>query len=199
MKLSEAKRDHYRRRAHREGYVSRASYKLLDIQKRFGIIQRGDTVIDFGCSPGGWLQVASSVAGDQSLIVGVDLKPPRLSSTSIMFLQGDIAEDSVYVQIEAVLKRKADVVLSDVAPNISGIWELDHNRQIMLTSGLLQQLPRILKSGGTALFKVFEGDQLQELTRECRRMFLSVKLIKPPASRPSSSELYILCREFQLT
>lgn len=195
MRLDEAKRDTYRRLARLKGYRSRSAFKLIQIDGEYHILAQGMKVIDIGCYPGGWLQVASQKVGPQGLVVGVDLKEVSPLGDNVRLFQGDVT-DRKFTEEMLEADDKVDLVLSDLSPNVSGIWELDHARQIDMTLNVMQLLPLLLKDGGTALLKVFEGDLLKSVWNRAKIDFESLKYVKPKASRPKSSELYLLCVNF---
>jgi 23S rRNA (uridine2552-2'-O)-methyltransferase len=196
MKLADARRDQYRRLAKDQGYRARSAYKLLQMNRSYNIIKKGDKVVDLGCAPGGWLQVAMKEVGSSGKIIGVDLKPvtPVAGAT---ILQGSIEDPNVLSKIAEILGCKADVVLSDMAPNVSGVWDIDHARQISLSTIALGFVQQVLRVGGSSVFKVFEGDMLKEFKSELGKSFGKVLLSKPSASRQESSELYIVCLDFK--
>jgi 23S rRNA (uridine2552-2'-O)-methyltransferase len=196
MKLADARRDQYRRLAKDQGYRARSAYKLLQMNRSYNIIKKGDKVVDLGCAPGGWLQVALKEVGSSGKIIGVDLKPvtPVAGAT---ILQGSIEDPNVLSKIAEILGCKADVVLSDMAPNVSGVWDIDHARQISLSTIALGFVQQVLRVGGSSVFKVFEGDMLKEFKSELGKSFGKVLLSKPSASRQESSELYIVCLDFK--
>jgi 23S rRNA (uridine2552-2'-O)-methyltransferase len=192
MRLQEAKRDYYRRTAKKEGFRSRAAYKLLEINNSYHIILRGMYIVDFGCAPGGWLQVASKAVGPGGKVLGIDIRPVD-QLPNVQFIQGDIDDNSLAEKILEVMGRKVNVLLSDVAPNVSGIWQLDHARQISLTRNAVLIAERILARNGNAVLKAFEGEMLNELRDELKRKFNKVHLYKPRSSRKESSEMYLVC------
>jgi 23S rRNA (uridine2552-2'-O)-methyltransferase len=196
MRLADARRDHYRRLAKDQGYRSRAAYKLKQINESYRIIRKGNRIIDIGCAPGGWVQVATKEASPAGKVVGIDIKAvePVVGAT---ILQGSIDDPVAVAKIVDVLGEKADVVLSDLAPNVSGMWEVDHARQIDLTRSALGLARQVLKAGGNAVFKVFEGEFLVELKDEMKGSFGKVLVSKPTASRQESSELYLVCIGFR--
>ncbi len=192
MRIQEAKRDYYRRAARKEGFRSRAAYKLLEINNSYHIIQRGMYIVDLGCAPGGWLQVASKVVGSTGRVLGIDLRPVNPLS-NVQFVQGDLNDNFLAEKILDILGRKVNVLLSDVAPNISGIWQLDHVRQISLTQNAVSIAEKILTKNGSAVLKAFEGEMLNELREELKKKFSSMQLYKPRSSRKTSSEMYLVC------
>ncbi|MDG6916233.1 MAG: RlmE family RNA methyltransferase [Nitrososphaerota archaeon] len=193
MRLSEARRDLYRRLAREQGYKSRAAFKLIEANERYGFIRRGDRVADFGAAPGGWLQVASALVGEDGVVVGVDLSPIRLKEKNVVAIKMDAHDPVVADKVSQALGGKADVVLSDLAPAVTGVWELDQTRQVDLTLRVLELSRTLLKDGGRVYCKLFEGERSQEVRDEFKRMFRSVRVIKPAASRSAASELYYLC------
>ena len=192
MRLVDARRDQYRRMAKDKGYRARSAYKLLQINKSYNILKEGDKVVDLGCAPGGWLQVAINEIGLSGKVVGLDLKPvePVAGAT---ILQGSIEDPNILSKISEILGCKADVVLSDLAPNVSGIWDIDHARQLSLSTIAFGFAQQMLRAGGSAVFKVFEGEMLSKFRLELRNSFGKVILSKPSASRQESSELYMIC------
>ena len=196
MRLVDARRDQYRRLAKDQGYRARSAYKLLQINRSYNILKKGDKVVDLGCAPGGWLQVAVKEVRPSGKVLGIDLKPVTPVVDAII-LQGSIEDPNMLSKIEEILGSKADVILSDLAPNVSGVWDIDHARQISLSTIALQFTQRLLRIGGSSVFKVFEGDMLKEFRSELDRNFGKVFLSKPSASRQESSELYIICLNFK--
>ena len=192
MRLQEAKRDYYRRTAKKEGFRSRAAYKLLEINNSYHIIMRGMYVVDLGCAPGGWLQVASKVVGPDGKVLGIDLRPVD-PLPNVQFIQGDLEDNFLAERILDTMGRKAKVLLSDVAPNISGIWQLDHARQISLTQVAVSIAERTLARNGSIVLKAFEGEMLNELRDQLKKKFSKVHLYKPRSSRKTSSEMYFVC------
>ncbi|MCY1156927.1 MAG: rlmE [Nitrososphaera sp.] len=196
MRLADARRDQYRRLAKDQGYRARSAYKLLQINRSYHIIKKGDKVVDLGCAPGGWLQVAVKEVRSSGNVIGMDLKPIT-PVTGAIILQGSIEDPNMLSKIAEILGCKADVVLSDLAPNVSGVWDIDHARQISLSTIALRFAQHVLRVGGSSVFKVFEGDMLMEFRSELRKSFGKVLLSKPSASRQESSELYIICLDFK--
>jgi 23S rRNA (uridine2552-2'-O)-methyltransferase len=196
MRLADARRDQYRKLAKDHGYRARSAYKLLQLNNSYHILKRGDKVVDLGCAPGGWLQMVTKQVGFAGRVVGIDLKEvePVAGAT---ILQGSIEDPSVASKIIEILGGKADIVLSDLAPNVSGVWSVDHARQISLTQSALGLARQVLREGGSATFKVFEGEMLNDLRSELRNNFVKVLLSKPMASRQESSELYVVCTGFK--
>jgi 23S rRNA (uridine2552-2'-O)-methyltransferase len=196
MRLEDAKRDQYRKLAREEGYKSRAAYKLLENVRKYQLIKRGDVVIDFGAAPGGWLQVAAEAAGDSGLVVGVDLEPVHLTEGNVVTIQSDVRSPELSVKLEKALPRKADVVLADLSPQVMGTWDLDHYRQVEITLAAVGLMGGFLRKGGSAMFKVFDGERFQEMRSTLSKQFQRVQITKPKASRKGSAELYLVCFGF---
>jgi 23S rRNA (uridine2552-2'-O)-methyltransferase len=196
MRLADARRDQYRRLAKDQGYRARSAYKLLQMNRSYNIIKKGDKVVDLGCAPGGWLQVAVKEVGSSGKVIGVDLKPVTPVAGAII-LQDSIENPNVLSKIAEILGCNADVILSDMAPNVSGVWDIDHARQISLSTIALGFTRQVLRVGGSSVFKIFEGEMLKEFKSELRKSFGKVLLSKPSASRQESSELYIVCLDFK--
>jgi 23S rRNA (uridine2552-2'-O)-methyltransferase len=196
MRLADAKRDHYRKLARDQGYRSRAAYKLKQINDSYRILKKGHRVADIGSAPGGWLQVAVGAVGNTGRVVGIDLKTVE-PVTGAMILQGSIDDPAAVGSLIEALGGRADVILSDLAPNVSGMWEVDHARQMDLTRNALGLARQILSAGGSAVFKVFEGEFLGELKDELKKSFGKVLVSKPQASRQESSEMYMVCLNFR--
>ena len=198
MKLTKARRDQYRKLAKQQGYRSRAAFKLLQLNKSYKIMKKSDKVVEFGCAPGGWIQVATQLVGPSGFVLGLDLKEINpLAGAS--FIKGSI-DDPLLTEILLQTvgpNDKFDVVLSDMSPNVSGIWEIDHERQISLTKHALHVCIRILERRGNAIFKIFQGVSTRSFVNELAEHFALVKLSKPPASRQESSELYVICLGFK--
>jgi len=193
MRLHEARRDLYRRLAKEQGYKSRAAFKLIEANERYGFLREGAKVVDFGAAPGGWLQVASELIGPEGLVVGVDLSPIRLKAKNVIAIRMDVHDPAVEEKVRGALGGPADVVLSDLSPSVSGVWELDQTRQVDLTLRVLELSRELLKGGGSVFYKLFEGERSQEVRDSFRRTFESVRVVKPAASRSASSELYYFC------
>ncbi|TRO47434.1 RlmE family RNA methyltransferase [Candidatus Bathyarchaeota archaeon] len=187
------KQEFYYRKAKRENYRSRASYKLAQAINKYHFINRNDIVVDLGAAPGGWIQVARKKVGKRGFVLGVDLKPiDPFEQEYIRTIIADINSPSIVIQIQDFLPRNANVVISDAAPNISGIWEVDQAKQIDLADKALEISLKILKPSGNFFTKVFEGAMLNNFIKKVEKYFTLVKLIKPKASRAKSAEMYLL-------
>ncbi len=191
--IRKRKREYYYRKAKREKYRSRAAYKLLQAVKRYQFMKLGDMVVDLGAAPGGWIQASQKIVGSKGFVLGVDLKQIQpFNSSDVRTLIGDVRDPQVVQHIKELLLHHADVVISDVAPNVSGVWELDHARQIDLAKHSLRIATLVLRPGGNFFVKTFQGSMLDDFVREVRQHFVHVKRIKPKASRAKSAELYVL-------
>jgi len=195
--LRERRGEYYYRLAKETGYRSRAAFKLLQVSQKYKLIHVGDTVVDLGAAPGGWMQAARTLVGEKGFVLGIDLKPIEpLPWPNVEFLVGDLMEFESLKLDERLPKGRADVVLSDAAPNVSGAWEVDHARQIELAETSLRIASRILRPGGNSLLKTFQGDLLDGFVKEVKTFFSIVKIVKPRASRSESSETYVLGLKF---
>jgi 23S rRNA (uridine2552-2'-O)-methyltransferase len=192
--VRQRRQDFFYRKAKEEQLRSRAAYKLLEAVEKFGLIKPGDVVVDLGAAPGGWMQAALRVLGDGGFVLGVDIKEiapiEGVNSRSIVH---DITERDVVDVVRGFLPDGlADVVVSDVSPNISGVWEVDHARQVDLARRSLYIAACVLMRGGNFFVKVFQGELLDDFVVDVRREFRFVRLLKPKASRRKSSELFVL-------
>ena len=191
--IKQRKRDYYYRKAKEEKFRSRAAYKLLQTVQKYKFMKRGDVVVDLGAAPGGWIQAARKIVGEEGFILGVDIKPIEpFEEENIITIVADITDPKTIETVRNLLPRPADVVISDVSPKISGIWEVDHARQIDLALSSMKIACGVLKPRGNFFVKVFEGDMLKDFLDKLKERFSVVKLVKPKASRAKSSELYIL-------
>jgi len=192
MKLIDARKDHYRKLAHEEGYRSRSSYKLKELHKSYRIIGSGFYVLDLGCAPGGWTQVASKLVGNKGKVMGVDTsyveEIPRAH-----VIRGDIENEDIIDDILAYFERKINSVISDLSPQVTGNWSVDHAKQISLNYSAAKIMEQVLATKGNALFKVFDGEFTQEFYQFLKKKFSKIKMTKPMASRKPSSELYCIC------
>jgi len=194
----ERKREYYYKKAKEEKFRSRAAYKLLQAVEKRRFIKPGDVVVDLGAAPGGWIQASRKIVGSKGFVLGVDLNPIQpMDQPNIRTLIDDVTDPQTVEQIRQLLPRPADAVISDVSPNISGVWELDHARQIDLAQQSLRIATSILRPKGSFFAKVFQGDMLNDFVREVKRHFAFVKLVKPKASRAKSAELYVLGMNFR--
>jgi 23S rRNA (uridine2552-2'-O)-methyltransferase len=192
--IRERKQEYYYKKAKTENYRSRATYKLSETITRYHFIKYGNVVVDLGAAPGGWIQSARKATGKNGFVLGVDLKPiAPFEQTYIRTIVCDLTEPEAIKEILSFLPTpKADVVISDMSPNISGVWEVDHARQIDLATKALEVAKLILCPNGNFFTKVFEGDLMKKYVELVKSNFEEVKLIKPKASRSQSSEMYVL-------
>lgn len=187
------RRDFYYRKAKKEEYRSRASFKLLQAFERYGFMKPGDVVVDLGAAPGGWLQIARQIAGEKGFVLGVDtVQIEPLSYPNVYTIVADIRDPETIRRAKALLPRPADAVISDVSPNVSGIWEVDHARQVELAERSLEIATYVLTDSGNFFVKVFQGDLFSQFLNKVRESFSIVKVIKPKASRKRSAETYVL-------
>ena len=188
--------DEYVTRAQQEGYRSRASYKLLEIDGKDKLLKPGMVVVDLGAAPGGWTQIAADRVGDKGMVVGLDILPMD-PVPGAEVLQGDFREEEVLQRLlEALGDRAVDLAMSDMAPNISGMKTVDQPRAMYLVELTLELAKSVLKPGGDMLVKLFQGEGSDEFIRECRKHFRKVIIRKPAASRPRSREVYVLARNY---
>jgi len=192
MKLIDAKRDHYRRLAHEQGYRSRSAFKLRELNKAYRIIGPGFNVLDLGCAPGGWTQVASQLVGNHGKVLGIDTSYVE-DIPGAELLRGNIEDESLVDEILEFFERKLDALICDLSPNITGAWSVDHAKQISLNYSCAKIMDKVLGYKGNALFKVFDGEFSNEFRDYLKKKFAKVKLTKPKASRKQSSELYFVC------
>ena len=195
--LNDHENDEYVQRARREGFRSRAVYKLLEIQEKYQILKPGSVVVDLGAAPGGWMQVARKTVGDSGFVVGLDLLAIEPLS-DCTFIQGDFTEDAVLRQLmEALEERQVDLVISDMAPNLSGMKDIDQPRSMYLVELAVHFAAEVLRPGGTFLAKCFEGEGIDGLRATIRNEFKQLSNVKPKASRVKSREIYLLGRSFK--
>ena len=195
--LREHFNDPYVKMAQKDGYRSRASYKLLEIQEKDRILRPGNTVIDLGAAPGGWSQVTSRVLGDKGRLIASDILEMD-SIPDVTFIQGDFTEESVLAQIlEAVGNHPVDLVISDMAPNMSGVKMADQARAMYLCELALDLAGQVLRPGGDFLIKIFQGEGFDLYHKQVRTMFDKVQMRKPLSSRDRSREQYLLARGFR--
>lgn len=189
--------DAYVKKAQQEGYRSRASYKLLELQEKDRFIRPGMTVVDLGAAPGGWTQVAAQQVGNKGRVVASDILPMD-PVANVTFIQGDFTEQAVYEKIVAALiDEKADVVISDMAPNMSGMTAVDQPRAMELAELAVDLAQSVLKPGGTFVSKLFQGEGFDALIAGLRKQYTAVKVRKPPASRSRSREVYLVATGYR--
>jgi 23S rRNA (uridine2552-2'-O)-methyltransferase len=191
--IQDRKREFYYKKAKAENYRSRATYKLVQANEKYQFIKRNDVVVDLGAAPGGWIQAARKMTGKHGFVLGVDLKPIEpFTQEYIRTIIADVTDPDIVPQVLSFLPRKADVLISDAAPNITGVWEVDHARQIDLATKALGTAQCVLRPSGNFFVKVFQGNMLDDFIQTVKASFDAVKIVKPQASRSKSSEIYIL-------
>jgi 23S rRNA (uridine2552-2'-O)-methyltransferase len=192
--FDEHKREHYYRKAKAEGYRSRAAYKLLHINEKFTVIKKGMVVLDLGAAPGGWSQAALSLIGDSGKVVGVDIDTVAPNPPAI-FIQGDITDPETQEEIRSHIPD-CDTVVSDMSPDISGVYSIDQARSVFLATTAFEVAKKFLRRGGSFVCKVFEGEDFKEFHDMLKGYFQMVKNYSPPSSRKTSSEIYVVCKGF---
>ena len=190
------KREHFYKEAKKKGFRARSAFKLLQIQKKFNIFKKGDFVVDLGAAPGSWSQVAKDLVGPHGKVIGIDLLHID-PLDGVVFLKGDMTKDETFQKILNIAgERKADVILSDMSPNISGSYSIDQARSVFLCEKALDTTKILLRSGGFFVCKIFEGEDLKDFLTKVESIFKVVKQFTPAASRKSSSEVYIIGKYF---
>jgi 23S rRNA (uridine2552-2'-O)-methyltransferase len=190
--MARDQRDHYYRLAKEEGYRARSAYKLLQINEKFHIIKRNDSVVDLGAAPGGWLQVAKKLSDGK--IVGVDLVT-IIPIPDVITFKADMTQEATADLIKEAIGGMADVVISDAAPNLTGAWDMDHAVSVDLARSALKMAKKLLKPRGNFVVKIFQGDMFTDYLNEVRREFASVQAHSPAASRKESAETYIVAKK----
>lgn len=192
--LSEHFDDPYVKMAQQQGLRSRSAFKLIELQEKYQLIRPGMTVVDLGAAPGGWCQVVRPLVGESGRILGLDILEMD-SIAGVDFIQGDFTEDEALQELEAALDgRQVDLVLSDMAPNMSGMAAIDQAKAMYLAELALEFVREHLKHGGDYVVKLFQGADFDGYVREVRSLFEKVQVRKPKASRPRSREVYLLAR-----
>lgn len=182
------KKDHFHQKAKKEGYLARSAYKLKEIQARYKIIKPNSKILELGCAPGAWSQVALEILGGQGKITGIDLESISLSDPRLNFIQGDIFE----IDLQRLADIPVDCLLSDMAPKTSGIKVRDQSRSFDLAIHAVRACDNALARGGNLLIKVFEGPDMQRLGDEIRLRFHKLERIRPDSTRQASTEIYYL-------
>jgi 23S rRNA (uridine2552-2'-O)-methyltransferase len=192
------RKDAFHQRAKREGFRSRAAYKLQELNRDQRLLRAGDRVADLGCWPGGWLQVAAAAVGPRGRVVGVDLAAidPPIASENVIAFQADLTQATVAARILEALGGQADAVLSDAAPKLTGIRATDRAHEEALLEAIEALLPALLRPGGSLLAKMLEGPEAQAIAKRLRARFGSARITKSEATRKGSSEKYLIGKEF---
>jgi 23S rRNA (uridine2552-2'-O)-methyltransferase len=184
--------DEYVKRAREEGYRSRASYKLLEINEKFKIMKPGSCVVDLGAAPGGWSQVAAGSVGPKGRVIALDILE-MVPIDSVTIIQGDFTQEEPFARLLAeTTHRPVDLVISDMAPNLSGMKQIDQPRSAYLVELAIQLCDHVLRRGGSLVSKCFEGTGINEIRQAYRERFERVANFKPRASRGRSSEIYLV-------
>lgn len=192
--LAEHFDDPYVKLAHKKGLRSRSAFKLLELQDKYRLIRPGMIVVDLGSAPGGWCQVAQPLLGDHGSLIALDILPME-PLCGVQFIQGDFTEDKPMLALEEALQgKRVDLVLSDMAPNMSGMAATDHAKAMYLAELALEFVRARLKPDGVFLVKLFQGEGVDGFVRQVRSLFGKVQVRKPKASRPRSREVYLLAR-----
>ena len=190
--------DEYVKKAQKDGYRSRAVYKLLEIDEKDQLLKPGMTVVDLGAAPGSWSEVAAQRVGEKGTVIALDILPMD-SLPGVTFIQGDFREEGPYnALLEALGDSQVDLVMSDMAPNISGMKAVDQPRAMYLAELALELARKVLKPGGDLLVKAFNGEGIDAYKQELRKDFKTLIVRKPRASRPRSPEIYLLARGYNV-
>lgn len=195
--LARQRKDEFVQKAKAEGYRSRAAYKLLELQDKYKIIKQGDVVVDIGAAPGGWSQIAAKLAGNKGYVLAIDILPIE-QIENVDIIKGDFTEESVYQELLHRLdNRKVNVVISDIAPNLSGIRSSDQAKAMYLSELALDFAISVLAPKGKLVVKVFQGEGFDNYLIEVKRHFSKVMVRKPKSSRSESREVYIIASDFK--
>lgn len=195
--LAEHFDDPYVKQAQQQGLRSRAAFKLLELQDKYGLIRPGMMVVDLGAAPGGWSQVATPLAGSRGTVIALDILAME-PLPDVAFIEGDFTEDEPLQRLEQALGgQSVDLVLSDMAPNMSGMAVVDQAKAMYLAELALVFATSHLKPGGDFVVKLFQGTDFDAYVRAVRTLFAKVQVVKPKASRPRSKEVYLLARSLQ--
>lgn len=196
--LAEHFDDHYVKLAQQKGWRSRSAFKLLELNEKYDLIKPGMIVVDLGAAPGGWCQLAVSLVGARGKVIGLDILPVE-PLPDVHLIEGDFTEDEALRELEALLDgQTVDLVLSDMAPNMSGMAATDQARAMYLAELALDFVRVHLKPGGNFVVKLFHGEGFDDYVKEARSLFQTVQARKPKASRPRSREVYLLARNRQV-
>lgn len=193
------RKDGFYQQAKLKGYRSRAAFKLKQLNRDYYLIKQGERVVDLGCAPGGWMQVALELVGEQGFVLGIDMIPiENLGGKNTVFLQGDIRDDWIAKVIREKLGGPADLVLSDLSPNLTGIKHADHHYSIQLSRDAFRLAKGILKRRGSFLVKSFLGPEFDSFKKEMEAAFETVKATRPEATRKASRELYLIGKGYRI-
>ena len=195
MKLRDARKDYYRKLAHDNGFRSRSSYKLSELNKSYRLIGPGFYVLDLGCAPGGWTQMAVKLVGNQGKVMGIDLSYVE-EIPGAYIIRENIEDEHLVDEVMSYFGRKVNAIVCDLSPNVSGNWSVDHAKQISLNYDCTKIMDKVLVHKGNAVFKIFDGEYTLEFRDYIKKKFTRINLTKPKASRTQSSELYCVCLGF---
>ena len=195
MNLRDARKDYYRKLAHDNGFRSRSAYKLSELNKSYRLIGPGFYVLDLGCAPGGWTQVAVKLVGNQGKVMGVDLSFVE-EIPGAYLVRENIEDEHLVDEVMSYFGRKVNAVVCDLSPQVSGNWSVDHAKQISLNYDCTKIMDKVLANKGNAVFKIFDGEYTLEFRDYIKKKFARINLTKPKASRTQSSELYCVCLGF---
>ena len=195
MKLRDARKDYYRKLAHDNGFRSRSSYKLSELNKSYRLIGPGFYVLDLGCAPGGWTQVAVKIVGNKGKVMGVDMSFVE-EIPGAYLVRENIEDEHLVDEVMTYFGRKVNAVVCDISPQVSGNWSVDHAKQISLNYDCTKIMDKVLANKGNAVFKIFDGEYTLEFRDYIKKKFVRINLTKPKASRTQSSELYCVCLGF---
>ncbi|MGB9732033.1 MULTISPECIES: RlmE family RNA methyltransferase [Calditerrivibrio] len=192
------RKDSFYKKAKQEGYRSRASYKLLELNQKYKLFKKNDAVLDVGAAPGGWSQVALQLLGEKGILVAVDiLDLTPINDKRFHFIKGDLRDENTLLEISKHASS-FDVVISDIAPNTTGQKFVDHQNSINLIKIVINFTRKTLKKNGILLFKLFDGEERELLVKDLKELFEDIKIIRPDATRKNSFEIYILCKGYKL-
>jgi len=196
MKLIDARKDHFRKLAHEQGFRSRSVFKLKELNTAYRIIGPGSYVLDLGCAPGGWTQLAVKLVGNTGKVMGIDTSYVEEIPRAYI-IKGSVEDESIVDEIFSYFGRKINSIICDMSPQVTGNWSVDHARQISLNYDCTKIMDKVLINKGNAIFKVFDGEYSNEFRDYLKKKFSKVKITKPQASRKPSSELYFVCLGFR--
>ncbi|ADR19286.1 RlmE family RNA methyltransferase [Calditerrivibrio nitroreducens] len=192
------RKDSFYKKAKLEGYRSRASYKLLELNQKYKLFRKNDAVLDVGAAPGGWSQVALQLLGEKGIVVAVDILDINpLNDKRFHFIKGDIRDENTLSEITKYASS-FDIVISDIAPNTTGQKFVDHQNSINLIKTVMNFIMKTLKKNGIFLFKLFDGEERESLVKDLKELFEDIKIIRPDATRKNSFEIYIICKGYKL-
>lgn len=192
------RKDQFYKKAKDTGLRSRAAFKLMELNQRFRLLKKGMLVVDLGCWPGSWMQVAAKEVGPFGQVIGVDLEPlDPMGEKNITFISGDIREERTRQLLLAEIGRKVDLVLSDMAPNLSGIKFQDHYNSYELAEQAFQLCKLVLREGGDFVVKIFPGEELEPFKNNLKNAFAQIKNFIPDATRKTSNEVYLVAKGYK--